>query len=308
MVSYSAAVQSKCIYTTNIGTINFPSVTLSASEKGTINTILYRYSIPINRVDYSCGQAVVATWKSEFSRPEFNSTNISNTYTTGIPGVGIRVKWPESRGQNAWIPGSYSCTGQCFEPSDNMVIEFIQIGTIKPGTVQAGPIAKIYLAAANSPQDSVVLMNINIGQIDVNVRSCSIYASTNSIDLGEYILSDVKKNGFQGEFKDFSITLDCPEKSSAKIQFDGTNPWGMSGGTLVSSGTAKYAYTRLYSKIGSRYRELTLNSLISFGSVAAFTGIRKVDYAAQMYFEDSKRSLITAGNINSNVVYTLSID
>ncbi|WKX27345.1 fimbrial protein [Tatumella ptyseos] len=289
-------------------TIYFPAVTLSASEKGTVNTILYRYSLPMNGLSYTCGQAIVSTWKSEFLRPEFNSTNIQNTYTTGIPGIGIRVKWPESRGQNAWIPGSYSCTGYCMEQPDNIIIEFIQTGTIRSGILQAGELAKISLFANNNPQDSILMMNINIGQVDVNVRSCSIYASNNSINLGDYVLTDVKKNGFQGEMKDFSITLDCPERSSAKIQFDGTNPWGMSGGTLVSNGTAKYAYTRLYSKLGSRYKELTLNSLISFGSVATFTGSRQVEYAAQMYFDDSNRSAVTAGNVNSSVVYTLSID
>lgn len=308
MMTYSSNALSKCLVVNSLGNFSFPAVTLTASERGSTNTVLYRYAIPLNSISYTCGQGVVATWKSEFVRPEFTNTSIPNTYTTGIPGVGIRVKWPESRGQNAWVPGSYSCTGTCVEPVDRIVIEFIQTGVIKPGVLHAGNLVKISVSADNNPQDRVEMLNINIGEVDINVRSCSIYASSNSIDLGTYTLIDVNKSGYQGDIKDFSITLDCPDTSSAKIQFDGTNPWGMTGGILVNSGSANYAYTRLYSKLGTRYRELALNKLINFGSIAAFKGVRQVDYAAQMYFDETNRNKVTAGNVNSNVVYTLSID
>jgi len=308
MMSYSTKSLSKCFVSGNLSNISFPSITLTASEKGTMNTVLYRFSVPISSINFNCGQSVVATWKSEFSRPEFSSTSIPNTYTTTIPGVGIRVKWPASRGQNAWVPGSYSCTGNCVEPADRIVIEFVQIGVIKSGVIHAGNLVNISVSADNNPQDSVAMLTINIGEVDINVRSCSIYASDNSVDLGDYSLIDVNKSGYQGDMKDFSITLDCPETSSARIQFDGTNPWGMTGGILVNSGSANHAYTRLYSKLGTGYRELTLNRMINFGSVTSFKGVRKVDYAAQMYFDESKRNLVTAGNVNSNVVYTLSID
>lgn len=297
-----------CVLTSPALNINIPALTLSPSEKGTVGTVLYSSRIHVSQIGYNCGSGVRSSWISSYSRSEMSKSSLSNVYNTALPGIGIRVKWPENRADNAWVPGSYSCQGSCIEPADYILVEFVQTGNVTGGIISSGGLFTVAVSPDSEPQNTLTLLTVNLGLVTVNVSSCSIYASTNSIDLGSYSLSDIKKSGFQGDKKDFTITLDCPVSSSAKITFEGKNAWGMSSGVIENSGDAKNAYIKLYQKNVVRYIEKALNTAGNFGSSTAFTGKRTVTYAGEMYFEDSSRENVTAGTVSANIIYTLTIN
>lgn len=308
LATMSSYVQASCVLTSAAPVINIPSIVLSPSEKGTIGTVLFSMRVAVPGVSYTCGSSVKSTWRSSYLRPELSKSTIDNVYNTSIQGIGIRMKWPESRTQNSWVPGSYSCQGSCIEPTDKILIEFVQTGNASGGTISAGDIVEVSVSADNDPQNSLVIMNMVLGEVVVKVRSCAIYASTNSIDLGEYSLADAQTGGFLGDKKDFTITLDCPDPSVAKITFDGRSAWGMSSGVIANAGDAQSAYIKLHQKSGQFYSEVPLNTITSFGSNAAFTGKRTITYAGEMYFDESTRSGVTAGSVRADVVYTLTIN
>lgn len=289
-------------------TINVPPQTISPTEKGSVGTVLYRYETPMPRIDYDCGIAVKTTWFSSFSRADMSKTSLPDVYSTAIPGIGIRVKWPASRSANTWVPGSYSCQGDCIEPSDRLLVEIVQTGNASNGALPGGPLVEVNLAADYQPQKTYSMLKISLGEIKINVRSCSIIADNNNIPLGDYSLVDIIKPGFTGKRKDYSITLNCPSYSSASIRFEGKNAWGQSAGVLETGGTAKNAFVKLYTKTGSRYSELTLNKDINFGSAAGFNGSRTVNYGAEMTFMDGMRDKVTPGDVRASVVYTLTIN
>ena len=294
--------------------IYLPSQIVTPSEKGSAGTVLYRYETLVPRITYTCGNRENTSWFSSFSRPEMGKTSIPDVYTTGIAGIGIRLKWPVSRSANSWVPGTFSCMGNCIEPADKMLIEIVQTGNTSSGTLPAGPLASVSFSADSSPLDRKLLMNIYLGELTVNVRSCSIVASNNNIDLGDYSLADIKKTSFTAAKKDFSITLDCPSSSSAKIRFDGARAWGQSMGVLKTSdneaNSARNAFVKLYTKnsVTSRYSELELGADIVFDRSSSFTGTRTANYSAEMYFSDALRDQVTAGNVSASVVYTLTIN
>lgn len=304
----SFTAKAECSLTTLPATINIPDLTLSPSDRGQVGTVLYSVSLPAPSISYTCGNSVRSTWYSTYVRPEMSRTNIENVYETGIAGIGIRIKWPESRAQNAWVPGNFSCQGNCFEAADKIKIEFVQIGNAQSSTLAAGEIVDISVSADNAPQNKKTILTINLGTVTVNARSCSIYASNNNVDLGDYSLVDIKKTGFLGDRKDFTITLECYNPTSAKITFEAKKAWGMGDSVMENAGTSKNAYIKLFQKSGSRYTEKPLNSTFSFGSTSSFTGQRKVTYAGQMFFSESNRAQVTAGTVTANVVYTLTIN
>ncbi|EOS95182.1 hypothetical protein SY86_13875 [Erwinia tracheiphila] len=172
--------------------------------------------------------------------------------------------------------------------------------------IASGNLLNVNVAPVSNPQNSLTLLTVNLGLVTVNVSTCAIYASSNSIDLGDYTLSEVKASGFQGDKKDFTITLDCPTSSSAQITFEGRNAWGMSSGVIANSGSAQNSYIKLYQKNIRRYTEIPLNTIITFAS--NFTGMRSVTYAGEMYFDESTRKSITAGSVTANIIYTLTIN
>lgn len=297
-----------CVLTTPALVLNIPAAVLSPSQKGAAGTVLMSTRIQAPSVGYTCGNGVKSTWRSAYQRSEMSKSAIENVYNTSIPGIGVRIKWPEGRAQNAWVPGAYSCQGSCIESADKILVEFVQTGVASSGSISAGNIVEVSVSPDNDPQNRLVLMTIVLGEITVNIRSCAIYASTNSVDLGEYLLADIQKTGFQGDKKDFTIMLDCPDPTSAKITFEGKNAWGMSSGILENTGDAKNAYVKLYQKSGQRYSEKALNTLTDFGSATAFTGVRGVTYAGEMYFDDSTRSNVTSGSVKADIIYTLRIN
>lgn len=304
VISFMAGAN--CTLNTSPGRIDIPALILSPSERGTVGTVLYSTRLKVPQIGYSCGSGVSSTWRSSYSRAEMSQSALTNVYTSGLAGIGIRVKWPESRANNAWIPGSYQCQGNCIEPSDYLLIEFVQTGNVTGGTIASGNLLNINVAPVSNPQNSLTLLTVNLGLVTVNVSTCAIYASSNSIDLGDYTLSEVKASGFQGDKKDFTITLDCPASSSAQITFEGRNAWGMSSGVIANSGSAQNSYIKLYQKNIRRYTEIPLNTTITFAS--NFTGMRSVTYAGEMYFDESTRKSITAGSVTANIIYTLTIN
>lgn len=296
-----------CSLTSPLQNITFPSITVVPSDRGSVGTVLYSATLPVSRITYTCGSGVTAQWTSSYTRP-FIKSAISNVYNTNVNGIGVRIRWPYSQTNNSWVPGSYSCRENCVQANDKILFELVQTGTAASGIIPAGSIARVVVTPENEPQNQITILNISSGDVNVAVRSCAIYASTNRIDLGDYSLADVVKTGYSAAKKDFSITLDCPEMTSAQISFDGKTAWGMSSGVLENSGTAKNVYVKLYQKSGQRYTEKALNKLQSFGSSAAFTGKRSVTYAGEMYFEDALRPGISAGDVSATIVYTLTLN
>ncbi|WP_380184118.1 fimbrial protein [Kalamiella sp. sgz302252] len=304
----SFSVKAGCSIGSQAQTIQFPAITITPSDRGSVGTVLYSTSIQVGQINFSCGSGVKSSWRSFYTRAEASKTAIDNVYSTNVAGIGLRIKWPQSRSDNAWVPGSYSCQGNCIEPADKMVLEFVQTGVASSGTIPAGAIVGISVSPDSEPGNTLTLLNISLGEVTVSTRSCAIYASTNNVDLGEYSLADVIKTNFSGEKKDFTITLDCPAETSAKITFEGRTAWGMDTGVIENAGDAKNAYIRLYQKSGQRYTAKAINTEASFGSSAAFTGKRTVTYAGEMYFDDSTRANATAGSVTANVIYTLTLN
>lgn len=302
--------QAACTYVTPVD-ITLPDIVLTPSQKGTPGTVLYSKRFQVPAISYFCGTSVYSTWRSAFVRSEFIKSSIDNVYSTGIAGIGVRIKWPESRGINAWVPGSYQCQGSCTEPSDGLLVEFVQTGNSQSGIITAGLLMEVNVAPDSSPGQQTTLLRLHNNLITVQIRSCSIIASSDHIDLGDYFLADVMKSGTTAPKKNFHITLNCPNRSSAQIQFDGVTAWGQGSSMLKNKGDAKYVYVKIYTKYGpcaACYRDIKLNEKINFGSAAPFVGTRKVDYAAEMYFDDANREKITAGSVEASVIFTLTIN
>lgn len=305
-ISSASASESDCSINQPM-TLNVPMQTITPSEKGAIGTVLDTYELAIPKIKYSCGANKFTTWTSEFVRGGMTKAILPNVYGTNVQGIGIRVKWPVSHG-SSWVPGNYTCQGGCILPTDKMIIEFIQTDVAVDGTIPAGPLLEVKISDNDYPEEKYNLLNINIGEITVNIRACSIIASKSNIDLGEYYLADVNNPQFTGAKKDFSITLNCPAKSSATIRFEGKHAWGQGSGVLETDGSAKYVFVTLYTKRNTRYTELILNEDINFGSASSFIGTREVKYAAEMTFMDSMRKKVTVGDVKASVIYTLTIN
>lgn len=293
------------------------NITLNPADKGSAGTVLWSKSYSMPDLKYTCDQGIQTNWHSEFSR-EYLATSIDKVYATEIQGIGIRIKWPVTGTSGNWIPGnsgiSTQCSSGCSITGSSVLIEFVQTGTLNQGEsyIPAGEIATANVIPTNNIGDKLRIMTINFAAaIKVLTRSCSIFPSTNSLDLGSYSLADFQNSATaQGEKKEFTITMTCPTASSVTLTFSSTisPPFGAGTGVIgVEQGDdyAKNFSIKLFEKNGYVENALSPNKTFTYDIT---TSLMKT-YTAQIYVPASvdRKSGLGAGSVVGAVQYTMTI-
>jgi len=293
------------------------NITLNPANKGSAGTVLWSKSYNVPNIKYTCNEGVLSSWHSEYSRNYINSP-LDNVYATEIPGIGIRIKWP-SNGSGVWVPGnsgsSITCTSECSVMNSTVLIEFVQTGGLNDGEsyIPAGEIARSSVIPSTNASDTLRIMTINFGtSIKVVTRSCSIYPSTNNVDLGSYNLSYFENSSTaQGDKKEFTITMTCPSATDVTLTLNSFNsiPFGAGTGVIgVESGSdnASNFAIKLFEKT-STY----VSTAIKLGNAYSYTVSPTLTktYQAQIYVAGSvdRKKDLSAGSIVGAVQYTMAI-
>nr|WP_129954395.1 fimbrial protein [Rahnella sp. RFA10(1/100)] len=282
--------------------------TLRPASKGTVGTVLGRAEVNTSAITYTCGALIRNTWRSAFTRPESTLQASDNVYNTNIVGLGIRLSWPASR--NAYFPDAFECIGICTEPADKVVLEFVQTGVIKSGTIPAGLIGHVSLVADTSPGTPVDIVTINLGApIDVVPRSCAILTTTQNVDLGTYSLADFQSRKVRrGAEVPFTLILSCPDQTSVQFQFRGERPVGAPNGYIANcddESCAQQVGVRLLNNSGSAIDTAgaSVDATGKKGASTIISGDKTFGYKAQIYPLDETK--MTAGKIDTFVVFDI---
>ena len=290
-------------------------ITLNPADKGAAGTVLWSKTFPMPDVKYICDTDNATIWHSTYSR-NYISTAQDDVYATEIPGIGVRIKWP-ANGAGMWIPGnstSLVCKTGCSITGNTVLIEFVQTGTLNQGEsyIPAGEIAKANVSPTANTNDKLQIMAINFGSsIKVVTRSCSIYPSSNSIDLGSYDLAYFSNSpSSQGEKKTFNITISCPTPADIALTFTSTAnvPFGTGKGIIgveEGDGYATNFAIRLYEKLSGYSTLLILDKDYEYTVSSSLTKT----YGAQIYVPGgiNRKTALGAGNIVGAIQYTMAI-
>ena len=76
-------------------------ITLNPADKGSTGTVLWSKTYTAPNIKYICDESTQTQWHTAYSR-NYLSSSVDKVYTTEIPGIGIRMKWPA----NAGTPGA----------------------------------------------------------------------------------------------------------------------------------------------------------------------------------------------------------
>lgn len=293
------------------------NITLNPADKGTAGTILWSKTYTVPNIKYSCDASTQTQWHAEYSR-NYLAASLDNVYNTEIPGIGIRIKWPANT-SNSWLPANsgnpVTCSPSCSIDNSSVLVEFVQTSTIEQGEteVPAGEIVHVNVKPILAPEDELRILNINFGvPIKVNTRSCSIYPSTTNVDLGTYSVASFQNNPtFQGDKKDFSITVTCPtvEKVGLTIVSMLNSPFGSSQGLLgVESGEG---YANNFAILISEKLNPYFSNAITLGKESIFDVNSRVtkNYQAQIYVptDVNRANSLSAGRVVGAIQYTLAI-
>lgn len=290
------------------------TISLRPARNGAPGTILFKKSYPVSSIKYSCNSSTLVDWHTVYSRSYASQSN--NTFETEIPGIGVRITWPNA----SYIPGNSgtpaSCSQSCTISSSMVQIEFVQLGVIAGAdqqTIPQGEIAKAYIEPIADASEKIDIMRVSFNSaIDVKINSCSIQASQTSIDLGEYPLARFQTAGTQGDKKDFYLSIICPDADSTiTLKFNSLlNPrFGADLGEIgvdSGNGSAENFSIRLFEK--SQF-----NSPLDFKkdySVSAKRGVEtKKPLQAQIYIPNSvERKNLKAGRVSGAVQFTMIIN
>ncbi|HBL4690203.1 fimbrial protein [Citrobacter sedlakii] len=314
-VSSNQAYAALCELTSPLAMLNITDdITLKPAEKGAAGTVLWSKTFSVPDISYKCNSATQSTWHSSYTR-NYITSQIDNVYVTEIPGIGIRMKWP-TQAADAWLPGNsgaaVTCAAGCSIKNSTVLVEFVQTGTLNAGEsyIPVGSVAEASVIPTADSSDKLSILSINFGTaIKVKPYSCTLNPSTNYIDLGTYSLADfVKDNSKQGDKKEFTITVACPEPANVKLQFDtviNSQFASLTGvlGVETGEGYAENFAIRLYEK--SRYSStaLTLGQAKEYPVTSMLTNT----YQAQIYVPANiqRDSQLTAGKVVGVVVYTM---
>lgn len=290
-------------------------ITLNPAQQGVAGTVLWSKTYPVTDISYKCESSTQSGWHSSYTR-SYVKSQIDNVYATEIPGIGIRMKWP-SVASGAWLPGNsgaaVTCSSGCSIQSSSVLIEFVQTGTLNAGEsyIPVGSIAEASVIPTIDTSDKLPILSIILDSaIKIVPRSCSIYPSSNNIDLGTYSLADfIKDDSKQGDKKEFTITVGCPVTTSVTLQFSSVinPPFGASTGVLgVESGEgyAKNFLIRLYDKT-SYSSPLALGKEFSYTASPTLTKT----YQAEIYIPSDvdRKTQLTPGKVVGAVLYTMKI-
>ncbi|HAT8017638.1 TPA: type 1 fimbrial protein [Citrobacter rodentium] len=305
-----------CVLTSPLAKLDITDdITLNPAEKGVAGTVLWSKTYKVPDVSYKCASSTQSTWHSSYTR-NYITSQIENVYTTEIPGIGIRMRWP-GQSASSWLPGNsgaaVTCASGCSIKNSSVLIEFVQTGTLNPGEsyIPVGSVAEASVIPTANSSDKLSILSINFGAaIRVNPRSCAIYPSTNNVDLGSYSLADfVNNEAKQGVKKEFTITVDCPVPSTVALKFDSQiNPgFGASTGVLgveTGEGYAENFAIRLYEK-SSYSSPLSLGKEINYTVSPSLTKT----YQAQIYVPVAveRKTQLSAGKVVGAVMFTMVI-
>lgn len=280
-----------------------PSVSAPSSP-----TVLFERRYATGRVSFTCNGST--QWQSSYSRP-YTASAHSNIYTTEIPGIGIRIKWPEAYSDSYYLPStSTACLATCTINADNVKLEFVHIGAVKEGEqfIPAGELAKAYFLNSNGAS---VFMRVSLAaNVVITPKSCAIYPSANHIDLGTYDKASFAKSG-AGSLVDFYLHVSCPVSSNIGLTFDSTNNVFSSGAGDIGADKGSVKGVSIKVSIStispSLYSPITLQSKKYF-----FRNVleKNVQMRAQLFVKDAAafQSEGKAGKISGDLLYTMSIN
>lgn len=312
-VSGNNAYAALCTRTSALASLNIgDAITLNPAKNGAVGTVLWSKTYQVPNVSYMCDSSTQSSWHSTFAR-SYVISQLENTYITEIPGIGIRMRWP-SQTSSSWIPANSgspkTCSTGCSVTNSTVLVEFVQIGSLNEGEgyIPAGTIAQAAVIPTEDSSEKLPIMEVNFGAaIKVVTRSCSIYPSSTSVDLGTYSIADFQKSSSkQGDLKNFSITVGCPSTTTVGLTFNSLNnvPFGALTGVIGVESGEGYA-----GNFGIRLFEKT-----SFSSPLKMNSEKKYDanptltknYQAQIYVADSvDRQTLTPGKVVGAVQYTM---
>lgn len=297
-----AASAATCQLTSNGGkglTADVNVATITAATNGAAGTVLASRDISLAKLDYTCGANVTAELRMAMAAGSA-STAVTNVYSTSIPGLGFRIRWPST----TWWPNAVRCTatqsGNCSVPAGTVRVEFVQTGKIAAGTLPAGTLGTATLLASGTSSNQLTALTVALTTpIQIAVSSCAVTSDVR-VDLGDYTVDELASKTGSSKVG-FQLDFNCPSQQTVSITFNGTAPFGYgTSGLIANNGTAKGIAVQLLDSNGV--------SGVALGkkkSVGTFSGAKTVKYNARMYRLNKED--LTAGDVDAFAVFTLDI-
>lgn len=276
----------------------------STSAPGSAN-VLYSRSFPTGSITFTCTGST--QWQSVYSRA-YTATSQNNIYHTEIPGIGIRIKWPESYSDGYYVPStSTTCLTTCTISFDNLKLEFIHIGIVSEGEqiIPAGEIIKAHFLNADGTSQ---FMRVSLGaDVIITPRTCAVYPSSNHINLGTYDKASLSTSK-PGSLINFNFHISCPASSTVGLMFESSSrifsPEVGEIGATSDSVPGMSVRVRISTLSASLYSYLNLNSTYLFRNVME----RTVPMQAQLFVKDASAfESGGAGIVKSSLLYTIYI-
>lgn len=301
-VGMPAASAATCSLTSNGGQPLRAEVSISsitAATNGAPGTVLATRDIPLGNLDYTCGANVNAEIRTTMAVGSAQ-TAVTNVYSTAIPGLGYRLRWPAT----TWWPNALRCsatqTGSCTIAATTVKVEFVQTGPITSGTMNPTTLGIGTLLAPDTSSNQLTAVRIELmTPISIAVKSCAVTSDV-YVDLGTHALSDLSTKTGSPAVK-FPLKFTCPNPAAVGITFNGTAPFGYTTtGLIENDGTAQGFAVQLLDSSG--FMGVKLGREISLGTI---NGAKTVNYNARIYRLPA--STPTAGTIDTYAVFTLNI-
>ncbi|WP_454764407.1 fimbrial protein [Cupriavidus campinensis] len=301
-VGMPAASAATCSLTANGGQplraeVNISTIT--AASDGSPGTVLATRDIPLSNLDYTCGTNVNAELRMAMGTGSA-LTAVENVYSTTIPGLGYRIRWPAT----TWWPNALRCSatqnGSCTITPTALRIEFVQTGPLAAGTMAAGTLGTATLLAPDSSSNQLTALRVILmTPISIAVKSCAVTSDV-QVNLGDHALSDLAGKAGSPVVK-FPLQFNCPNPAAVGITFNGTAPFGYStSGLIENNGSATGVAVQLLDSSG--FMGVRLGKETSLGTIS---GAKTVNYNARIYRLPA--ATMAAGTVDAFAVFTLNI-
>lgn len=226
-------------------------------------------------------------------------TNVSNSYKTNVPGIGITLQYGASYFSN---PGFISGRTTLSFPhhTGDVTVSLIQTGPITPGVIKGGEIGYVSYDGSLSLKSYIVKLG---SDVPVTAAGCSLKTQSINIKLDDISDAELVSVGTTAKLKNFDIGLDCEANAAVNVKLTGTqNPDTTAAGVLQltnagSAGVAKgVGIQMLYDN-----KPMTLNQNVLLKTSAG--GLETFTFGAQYY---QTKAVVSSGSANATATLDIT--
>jgi type 1 fimbria pilin len=307
LMSYQA--HASCSFTSSSDTIT-TTVTvppLYTSSETPIGTVLWS----TDTLPYSAYTDIICdtqdSWSGQYRR--VTPTSLPNVYSTGIPGLGMKVMAQNTNARSYTLPFVTGSDDQVlpnhpYSEGIRWYAELVVTGPLTPGSFNTNIVDESYIKFEDLETHDLILGNV---QLNVQGTACTVTTSTQDVSLGTHLTTEFTGMNSTTESVPVPLALNCPNSGigiSATLNATPDTSTTQPGAIKTTPGTGLNAGGVAIQMLDQSDNGIPLNTPVKYTS----TGAGTFNFNWKARYLQTTSTPVTAGDADTSATMTITYE